>query len=131
MGHLLGHAVRFGAAEDVLAAGEGIETVLSVRAALPKLPLVAALSSNHLAAILFPPGLRVLYILRDADPAGDAAMASLASRAQAAGIQPMPLTPMAGDFNDDLCRMGSSGFLAHLLPQLVSGHDARFAADLA
>ncbi len=72
MGNLLGHAVRFGMADDVLAAGEGIETVLSIREALPALPLAAALSANHLAAILFPPGLRVLYILRDADPAGDA-----------------------------------------------------------
>ncbi|TCT00182.1 hypothetical protein EDC64_1341, partial [Aquabacter spiritensis] len=31
----LGHAVRFGAADDVLAAGEGIETMLSLRCALP------------------------------------------------------------------------------------------------
>ena len=31
MGHLLGNGVRFGAATDVLAAGEGIETMLSLR----------------------------------------------------------------------------------------------------
>jgi len=128
MGHLLGHGVRFGNAEDVLAAGEGIETVLSVRAVLPKLPLIAALSSNHLAAILFPPGLRILYILRDPDPAGDAAVTSLASRAKTAGIEPVPLTPMMGDFNDDLCRLGSAGLSAHVLPQLVPEHRARFLA---
>jgi hypothetical protein len=35
MGHLLGHGVRFGVATDVLAAGEGLETMLSLRSALP------------------------------------------------------------------------------------------------
>ena len=53
MGHLLGNGVRFGAPTDVMTAGEGIETMLSVRSALPDLPMVAALSANHLAAILF------------------------------------------------------------------------------
>jgi hypothetical protein len=131
MGNLLGHAVRFGLADDVLAAGEGIETVLSLREVLPNLPLAAALSSNHLAAILFPPGLRVLYILRDQDPAGDAAVETLSARAQAVGIQPLPLTPIAGDFNDDLCRLGLAGLSAHLLPQLVAEHVARFSAEPA
>jgi hypothetical protein len=42
-GHLLGHGVRFGATTDVMAAGEGIETMLSVRSALLYLPMVAAL----------------------------------------------------------------------------------------
>ena len=50
MGHLLGHGVRFGLARDVLAAGEGIETMLALQQALPTLPVIAALSSNHLAA---------------------------------------------------------------------------------
>ena len=35
MGHLLGHAVRFGPAGDVMAAGEGIETMLSLRCVMP------------------------------------------------------------------------------------------------
>lgn len=39
MGGLLGHAVRFGPVSDVLAAGEGIETVLSLREVMPDLPL--------------------------------------------------------------------------------------------
>jgi hypothetical protein len=38
---------------NVMAAGEGIETMLSVRSALPDLPMVAALSASHLAALLF------------------------------------------------------------------------------
>ncbi|HWU96322.1 MAG TPA: toprim domain-containing protein, partial [Sphingomonas sp.] len=70
MGHLLGHGVRFGIVDDVLAAGEGIETVLSARSGLPKMPMMAALSAAHLTAILFPASLRRLYVVRDSDPAG-------------------------------------------------------------
>ena len=72
MGDLLGNAVRFGVAHDVLAAGEGIETMLSLRYALPTLPMAAALSANHLAATLLPLTLRRLYIAHYVDAAGDA-----------------------------------------------------------
>jgi hypothetical protein len=91
MGHLLGHAVRFGTAGDVMAAGEGIETVLSLRGFMPTLPLAAALSAAHLAGMLFPPGLRRLYIVRDNDPAGQRASATLTARAQAGGVEAMTL----------------------------------------
>lgn len=60
MGGLLGNAVRFGVANDVLAAGEGIETMLSLRCVLPALPMAAALSAHHLAAKLLPLTLRRL-----------------------------------------------------------------------
>jgi len=46
MGHLLGHAVRFGPASDVMAAGEGIETMLSLRCLVPSMAMVAALSAR-------------------------------------------------------------------------------------
>jgi Toprim domain len=62
MGGLLGHAVRFGAADDVLAVGEGIETMLSLRCALPGMPMASALSANHLAVLLLPLTLRRLYV---------------------------------------------------------------------
>jgi len=62
MGHLLGNAVRFEVASDIMVAGEGLETVLSLRCVLPRMPMVAALSAAHLAAILFPEPLRRLYI---------------------------------------------------------------------
>jgi Toprim domain len=102
LGHLLGNAVRFGMAGAVMAAGEGIETVLSLRQILPRMPMAAGLSSAHLAAMLFPPRLRRLYLARDLDPAGDAAMAILAGRAASADIELVPLTPLLDDFNDDL-----------------------------
>ena len=98
MGHLLGHGVRLGVATDVMAAGEGIETMLSVRSVLRDLPMVAALSANHLATILFGVTLRRLYVVCDDDPAGDLAAATLTDRAQAMtngtmqGTSPRPST---------------------------------------
>jgi hypothetical protein len=106
MGDLLGHAVRFGVAGDVMAAGEGIETMLSLRSALPTMPMVAALSAAHLSGILFPDTLRRLYIARDDDPAGDLAMAALIDRAQEVGIEAIVLSPRLGDFNEDLRLLG-------------------------
>src|SRR5271156_6860670 len=106
MGDLLGNAVRFGVANDVLAAGEGIETMLSLRCVLPSLPMAAALSANHLAAMLLPLTLRRLYIARDADAAGDAAVTALTERADAAGIEAIAWSPRLGDFNEDLRTFG-------------------------
>jgi hypothetical protein len=126
MGHLLGHGVRFGVADDIMAAGEGIETMLSLRMVLPTLPIVAALSANHLAALLLPPTLRRLYVARDRDPAGDAAVTSLDARAEALGIETVVLSPCFDDFNDDLRRFGIDGFRASVHPQLLSQDVARF-----
>ena len=108
MGSILSNAVRFGNANDVLIAGEGIETMLSVREVMPAMPMAAATSSAHLAAIHFQPTLRRLYVARDRDAAGDAAFAILTDRTQAAGIELVSLMPELGDFNDDLRKHGSS-----------------------
>jgi hypothetical protein len=120
MGHLLGNGVRFGPDHDVLAAGEGIETMLALRMALPSLPIVAALSANHLAALSFPPGLRRLYIARDNDAAGRAAVQRLTSPAAAAGIAAHVLSPAANDFNTDLARLGIAALRARLAGQLAA-----------
>jgi hypothetical protein len=96
--------------DDVLIAGEGIETMLSLREVLPTMPMAAATSSAHLAAILFPPTLQRLYVARDRDAAGDAAFGILTDRAQAAGIELVSLMPDLADFNDDLRQHGASGW---------------------
>jgi len=126
MGHLLGHAVRFGPASDVMAAGEGIETMLSLRCVIPGMPMVAALSAAHLAAILFPATLRRLYIVRDDDPAGDGAVKRLIDRAQKDAIEAMVLSPQCGDFNEDLRNFDVNALRAALRIQLAPEDVDRF-----
>ena len=128
LGHLLGHAVRFGRATgiDVLAAGEGIETMLSLRCVLPAMPMAAALSAGHLAALLLPAGLRRLYIVRDADAAGDRAVASLTERALAAGIEAITLSPRLDDFNDDLRELDLAELRVNIRGQIAPEDVARF-----
>ncbi|MCA1437213.1 toprim domain-containing protein [Bradyrhizobium sp. BRP20] len=126
MGDLLGHAVRFGVAGEVMAAGEGIETMLSLRSVLPTMPMVAALSAAHLSAILLPDTLRRLYIARDDDPAGDGAMATLIDRAQEAGIEAIVISPRLGDFNEDLRLLGFDALRAASRMQIAAQDLARF-----
>jgi hypothetical protein len=126
LGRLLGSGVRFGSATDVMAAGEGLETMLSLRVVLPAMRMVAALSSAHLAALILPAGLRRLYIARDNDRAGHQAAETLGSRASADGIETLILTPRADDFNTDLCGLGREALAASLRVQLIPEDVARF-----
>ncbi len=126
MGDLLGNAVRFGVVSDVIAAGEGIETMLSLRCVLPTLPMAAGLSANHLAAMLLPLTLRRLYIVRDADAAGDGAVTALSERAEAAGIEAIAWSPRLGDFNEDLRTFGIDELRAALRLQLAPQDVIRF-----
>jgi len=128
MGHLLGNGVRFGAAEDILAAGEGIETMLSLRQVATTLPMIAGLSANHLAALLLPPTLRRLYLVRDDDPAGRAAVEALTTRAHQAGIEALTIDAACGDLNEDLRRLGRDALAARVRVQLAPEDVARFMA---
>jgi hypothetical protein len=131
MGELLGHGVRFGVADDVLAAGEGIETMLSLRSALPTLPCIAGLSANHLGVLELPPTLRRLYIAREADPAGKRAADVLAERAKCAGLEPVMLDAKLGDLNDDLQRLGLNALRADVCGHLAPDDVRRFLPDMA
>jgi hypothetical protein len=126
MGHLLGNAVRFGIARDVAAAGEGIETMLSLRCVMPDMPMMAALSAAHLAAILFPATLRRLYIVRDNDQAGDGALDRLFDRAHAVRIDAVALSPQGDDFNADLRGFRIDALRMAVRVQLVPEDVARF-----
>jgi phage/plasmid primase-like uncharacterized protein len=128
LGVLVGHAVWFGAAADVLVVGEGVETVLSIRDVLPSLPCAAALSAAHVAAFQIPPPVRRLYIAFDDDPAGRHAADRLAARARAIRVETILLQPRMGDFNDDLQRLGREGLAASLRPQLARQDRARVVA---
>jgi len=131
MGDLLGNAVRFGVANDVLAAGEGIETMLSLRCVLPTLPMAAALSANHLAALLLPPTLRRLYVARDNDAAGELAATALRERAEATGVETIVWIPRRSDFNEDLRAFGLDALRAALRVQLVPQDVARFMLPMS
>lgn len=120
MGQLLGHGVRFDASAAVMAAGEGIETILSLRQITPALPMIAALSAAHLGALAFPGGLKRLYVARDDDPAGAAAYAALCDRARPVGIEVIALEADRGDFNADLMTLGRQRMIVSLRPQLLS-----------
>jgi len=126
MGDLLGHGVRFGTASDALIAGEGIETMLSLRSVLPNVPVVAALSAAHLVAVTLPASLRRLYIAIDNDTAGRSAGLDLTACAQKAGVDALSLVPTADDFNTDLREFGPDALASALRPQLAPEDVARF-----
>ncbi|MDR6849956.1 MAG: toprim domain-containing protein [Sphingomonas sp.] len=126
MGDLLGHGVRFGRHGPIMMAGEGIETMLSLRQVMPLMPAIAGLSAAHLAAILFPAGLRRLYVARDDDPAGAGALKTLTERTIPMGIEVVPLEPRHGDFNDDLCAFGRERLAVAVRSQLFETDAARF-----
>jgi hypothetical protein len=119
MGLLLGNGVRFGGAVDAMVAGEGLETILSLRQVMPSMAVVAGLSASHLAALELPIGLRRLYIARDDDLAGRRAVESLIDHARAVGVEAMTLMPELGDFNEDLRRLGAEALRDGLHAQLA------------
>ena len=101
--------------------------MLSLRCVLPDMPMAAALSANHLAALTLPPALRRLYIARDNDAAGRHAATRLRDRARAAGIEARILWPVTNDFNADLRRFGADALLVRLRVQLTPADAKRFA----
>ena len=126
MGMINSQGVRIGRVGSIVAVGEGLETMLSLRVALPDLPIVAAGSANHLDALLLPESLHRLYVAEDDDPAGRRATASVMTRAEAAGIEAMRLAPARGDFNDDLRQLGREALHAALRVQLAPEDVERF-----
>jgi hypothetical protein len=102
-----------------MAAGEGFETMASLRTVMPGLPVAAATSANHLSGLTLPPGCRRLYIAADADAAGRHGIERLSQRAGEAGIVAMVLRPQLGDFNDDLRHLGPAHLAAWLRDQLL------------
>jgi len=57
-----------------------------------------------------------------------AAAQRLHDRARARGIEFRDLVPVLGDFNLDLCRLGSAAMLDHLADQLGPGDRARLSS---
>jgi hypothetical protein len=119
LGSLLGHGVWFGSAGKALVAGEGVETVLSLKTVMPDMPMVAALSASRLAGLALPSGLVRLYVACDSDAAGQRAFARLSQRGQAEGFVALVLRASGGDFNDDLRARGPVSLASVVRTQLA------------
>lgn len=132
LGHLAGNGVRFGAVRETLLAAEGLETALALKMIMPEMPVIAALSASHLAALVLPPTLRRLYVARDNDEAGRLALEKLRYRAVDLDIR--ELVPLAEDFNADLLTLGPDRLRSWIGKQLVPDdrhfliHDGRQCA---
>src|SRR3546814_7940757 len=101
-------------------AGEGSETMLSLKMPLRPLPMSAARSGAHLAAIAWPKPLRRLYVVRDLDAAGDAAWSTLCERACTDDIEIHALmAPTGADMNDARIAMGVDTLGRALASQLT------------
>ncbi len=118
LGRIYGLAVRFGvpSGDAPLIVGEGIETVLSLVAAVPEITAAAALSAGSLGAFAPPPGLARLVIARDNDEDGALAAERLARRCARAGVAATVIVPAGNDFNDDLVELGPTALHARFAP---------------
>uniref|UniRef100_UPI000475CE5D toprim domain-containing protein n=1 Tax=Aureimonas ureilytica TaxID=401562 RepID=UPI000475CE5D len=96
--------------------GEGIETMLSVGTALPKLPIAACLTATHLGLFEVPNGVEQVWVFRDNDEAGRRGTLHLRERLREAGrsIRVREIVPVLGDFNDDLSAWGADALRARL-----------------
>ena len=108
LGNLLGNGVRFGEAADILAAGEGIETMLALKSVLPSCRSLPGSRPTISPLSICPSSLRRLYVARDNDAAGREA-ANRLTRPPPHDIDVRELVPVHGDFNLDLCRLGADG----------------------
>ena len=117
LGRVFGRAVRFGVPSSTLLVGEGVETVLSVVTASPRIPAAAAaLSAGSLGAFVPPEGVTRLLIARDNDVEGERAAERLAERCGRAGVAATVIVSERGDFNDDLAALGAAVLAAWLGP---------------
>ena len=110
LGRIYGFAVRFQTLPTTdntrLLVGEGIETVLSLLTAIPRIPAAATLSAGSLTAFALPPNLTHLVIAADNDRAGLNAARQLHDRSTRLGIHTTIITPTNADFNDELTTLG-------------------------
>lgn len=129
LGPQLGGGVRLGLIGHVVAVGEGIETMLSLRSALPRMPVLAGLSATHLAALELPDCIRRLYVARDNDPEGRRAETRLRVRLQGRDVEVCSLSPAYGDLNADLQRLGRERFRRRVVRQLAPEDRLQFAPE--
>ena len=104
------HAVRFRnvtPGHDTLVVAEGIETALSIAAAMPTAAAAAALSASNLSAFTPPPDARRILIARDNDSVGASAAEQLRRNCAEHGLATIVLCPAGADWNEDLMELGT------------------------
>ena len=110
LGRVHGHAVRFRnitPGNETLVVAEGIETLLSIAAAMPTAASAAALSAGNLSAFTPPPDAQRIVIARDNDAAGASAAEQLRRNCVENGLAAIVLCPAGDDWNDDLMELGT------------------------
>lgn len=110
LGRVHGHAVRFRnitPGNETLVVAEGIETLLSIAAAMPTAASAAALSAGNLSAFTPPPDAQRIVIARDNDAAGASAAEQLRQTCLERDLRAVILRPSGGDWNEDLAEFGA------------------------
>ena len=122
LGRVHGRAVRFSgsATGATLLAGEGIETVLSLVTAVPRIHAAAALSAGSRDAFEPPQDLALLVIARDKDVEGGHAANHLKRHCVERGIPSIVIVPERSDFNDDLIAFGEETLAVRFAPLIAT-----------
>ena len=126
LGRVHGRAVRFGgsASGATLLAGKGIETVLSLVTAVPRILAAATLSAGSHGAFEPPQDLALLVIARDKDAEGGHAANRLQRCCVERGIPSIVIVPERSDFNDHLIAFGKETLAARIAPLIASSKSA-------
>ena len=103
---------------------QGIETVLSLVTAVPRILAAATLSAGSHGAFEPPQDLALLVIARDKDMEGEHAANRLQHRCAERGIPSIVIVPDRSDFNDDLVAVGADTLAARLSPLIASTQPA-------
>ena len=120
LGHIAGGAIRIGDTEDIIAVGEGLETMLSLRTAFPRLPIAATTGTQILTGWTPAPRHRRILIASDSDDAGRTAAEALAERLRSEQLDVALAVPLEGDFNDELLEVGATELRRRLVPTVRS-----------
>ena len=125
-GRVHGRAVRFGGSPcgAHLLAGKGIETVLSLVTAVPRILAAATLSAGSHGAFEPPQDIALLVIARDKDMEDEHAANRLQHRCAERGIPSIVIVPDRSDLNDDLIAFGQETPVARIAPFIASTRSA-------
>ena len=121
-GRVHGRAVRFGgsASGAHLLAGKGIETVLSLVTAVPRILAAATLSAGSHGAFEPPQDLALLVIARDKDMEDEHTANRLQHRCAERGIPLIVVAPARSELNDNLNAICAGTLAARIVPPIAS-----------